>query len=144
MANYECVIRTNYFHVKDEDQFQALMDVVSADSLEFWEKKDENGSPVFAFGSIGPVYGIPHLIEGGESEADEESYDELLYQLKDLVAEGEAVIIMEAGHEKLRYVSGNATIVTSETVDYVNLERAALKLARELLGASDYTPEMCY
>lgn len=144
MANYECVIRTNYFHVKDEDQFRALMDVVSADSLEFWEKKDENGSPVFEFGSIGPVYGIPHLIEGGESEADEESYDELLYQLKDLVAEGEAVIIMEAGHEKLRYVSGNATIVTSETVDYVNLERAALKLARELLGASDYTPEMCY
>ena len=47
MANYECVIRTNYFHVKDEDQFRALMDVVSADSLEFWEKKDENGSPVF-------------------------------------------------------------------------------------------------
>lgn len=144
MANYECVIRTNYFHVKDEDQFRALMDVVSADSLEFWEKKDENGSPVFAFGSIGPVYGIPHLIEGGESEADEESYDELLYQLKDLVAEGEAVIIMEAGHEKLKYVTGTATVITSRAVVYIDLDKAACESARGLLDNPDYDPVMCY
>lgn len=144
MANYECVIRTNYFHLKDRDRFRALMDVVSAGNLEFWEKKDENGSPEFAFGCFGPVYGIPHHVEGGEYEADEESYDEFLYQLKDLVADDEAVIIMEAGHEKLQYVSGNATIVTSGAVEYVDLERAALQLAKQLLDAPDYDPAMCY
>lgn len=144
MANYECVIRTNYFHVKDQNRFHALMEVVTAGNLEFWEKKDGNGSSVFAFGSYGSVYGIPHLMDGGEYGADEESYDEFLYQLKNLVADGEAVIIMEAGHEKLRYVSGNATIVTSETVEYIDVERAALQLARELLDAPDYEPKMYY
>ena len=144
MANYECVIRTNYFHVKDRDRFRALMDVVTAGNLESWEKDDGNGSSVFAFGSYGTVYGIPHLVEGGEYGVDEESYDEFLYQLKDLVAEDEAVIIMEAGHEKLRYVSGNATIVTSKTVEYIDLEQAALKLCRKLLHDPDYDPAMCY
>ena len=144
MANYECVIRTNYFRVKDEERFRALVDVVSAGNLEFWENKDENAFPVFAFGSFGAVSGIPHLGEGGEYEADEESYDEFLYQLKDLVAEDEAVIIMEAGHEKLNYASGNATVVTCRTVEYVDLEKTALKLCRKLLHDPDYDPAMCY
>lgn len=143
MANYECVIRTNYFHVKDPERFRTLLDVVSAGNLEFWEKKDENGFPVFAFGSYGTVYGIPHLMNGWKYRADEESYDEFLYQLKDLIAEDEAVVIMEAGHEKLRYVSSNATIVTGKTIECVDLERAALKLVREILDAPDYATEMC-
>lgn len=144
MANYECVVRTNYFHVKDEERFRALMDVVSAGNLEFWEKKDEKGSPTFAFGSDGTIYGISNITEGSKCEADEEFCDEFLYQLKDLVADSEAVIIMEAGHEKLKYVTGTATVITSRAVVYIDLDKAACESARGLLDNPDYDPVMCY
>ena len=41
MANYSCVIRTNYFHVKDEEKFKDLMGhaVGNADSVMLWEEK---------------------------------------------------------------------------------------------------------
>lgn len=50
MANYECVSRTNYFHVKDAETFREFMDSVIADDLHLWEEKDNDNNTVFAFG----------------------------------------------------------------------------------------------
>ena len=33
MANYECVSRTNYFHVKDAELFREFMDTVINDEV---------------------------------------------------------------------------------------------------------------
>lgn len=40
MANYLCSVRTNYFHVKDEDEFRELMSRVygSEDNIDLWQK----------------------------------------------------------------------------------------------------------
>lgn len=42
MANYLCSVRTNYFHVKDEDEFRELMSRVygSEDNIDLWQKTD--------------------------------------------------------------------------------------------------------
>ena len=65
MANYECVSRTNYFHVKDTELFRKFMDTVIADDIHLWEEKDSNINIVFAFGCEGTIYGIPD--ENGNS-----------------------------------------------------------------------------
>lgn len=40
MANYECTVRTNYFHVKDEEAFRKLVEgIVSEYGIKLFEKK---------------------------------------------------------------------------------------------------------
>ena len=59
MANYQCAIRTNYFHVQVPELFRQFMARVygTEGSVELWEDKDTNGQPVFAFGSYGVTAG---------------------------------------------------------------------------------------
>lgn len=42
MANYCCIIRTNYFHVKDVSDFENLINSVwSEDSIDVFRDRDE-------------------------------------------------------------------------------------------------------
>ena len=50
------------------------------------------------------------------------------------IAEDDAILIFEAGHEKLRYVGGSVTFITAKGVEYINLEERARKIVHELLG----------
>lgn len=54
--------------------------------------------------------------------------------LRACAAEDDAILIFEAGHDKLRYVGGGVTIITAKGVEYINLEESARKIVRELLG----------
>ena len=47
MANYNCSIRTNYFHVKDAEKFREFMNHVlgSEDNIDLWEKTDNSATP---------------------------------------------------------------------------------------------------
>ena len=124
MSNYYGVVRTNYFHVKDEEQFRALMAkaIGDEDGIELWDdEKDRNGSQVFGFGVYGGISGV--LNHDG---------------LKECVAEDDAILIFEAGHEKLRYVGGGVTIITSKNIEYLNLQDVGCRKARELLGNDDW------
>lgn len=60
------------------------------------------------------------------------------------VAEDDAVIIMESGNEKLRYVTGCATIITSKGVDGVDVVDIAIQKARELLGNPTWDSQCDY
>lgn len=123
MATYHCTIRTNYFHVKDEEKFQAAMKEVCADNaVSIWEEKDQTGCSVFCFGVYGRIFGI------------NDSCDEFIERLQECVADNDAIIIIEAGNESLRYVTGKATIITSHKAECFNITRLAEKKAMELLG----------
>ena len=133
MSNYYGVVRTNYFHVKDEEQFRALMAKTAGDEdgIELWDDViDGDGNPMFGFGVYGGISGVLN----DEDEYDDDSYDRFIDDLKECVAEDDAILIFEAGHEKLRYVGGGVTIITSKGVEYINLEESARKIVRELLG----------
>lgn len=144
MANYECITRTNYFRVKDPDAFRELMGIVSGDLFSFWEQEDKDGIPMFAFGCYGDIQGIPHENKESDVVVDDNSYDHFVEELKRHVAEGEAVILMTAGHEKLRCVEGDALVITGKGTGFINLSTAAVKLASEMLGDPDYDPRMDY
>lgn len=139
MANYYCTIRTNYFHVKDEEAFRTLIkETHCEDTMHIFEDKDKNGNKVFGFGTYGTIFGIP--IDGEE----EEDYSSFENNLQSLVADDDAIIIFEAGYEKLRYVVGVATIITSKNVNCILLANEAIAKARTMLNNQEWDTKCMY
>lgn len=138
MANYECTVRTNYFHVKDEEAFRKLVErIVSDDRIWLFEENDSDGKKLFGFGSYGSLDGIRKDNEENDDEYDEE---EVLYQkLQSCVAEDDAVIILAAGNENLRYVTGDAVCITHDKIEYLDLTRLAMAKAAEMLNDPLYS-----
>lgn len=135
MANYNAYIRTNYFHVKDPVAFQEYMKGVCADgTIDVWEGEKENRG-TFAFGCEGPIFGLPCDPEDEDAGFD---YDAFIAGLSEHVAEDDAIIILEAGHEKLRYVVGFANIITGKGSRCVCLTNVAEGIAREMLDNPDW------
>lgn len=145
MANYCCSIRTNYFHVKDPDKFKKFMENVVAceDTVDVWEETNKYGETVFGFGCYSPILGI-----GSEYNEDNDdfdyNYDDFVTGLSSLVANDDAIIILESGNEKLRYIVGSATIITSKGYEYLDISTAAVRTAAEMLGNASWDTEIDY
>lgn len=140
MANYCETCRTNYFRVTDEGRYQALFnDLTAEDEIhDFTEIRD--GVIWHAFGSYSFIT-FAYIDMDGEEEYDMGLfYDEL----QDILPDGEAFILMGAGYEKLRYVTGYTTIVTKDNIKTVNIKNEALKIARDLLKDPDWKTQMEY
>ena len=136
MANYCCTIRSNYFHVKNMDLFKDIMSKVQGneDEVKLWEEKDTNGAPVFAFGCYSTINGIPDTSgNGDEDDIDENAYDRFIDALQKCVSNDDAIIVMESGHEQLRYVVGSALIITSEEIKYFNVADLAVKETAKMI-----------
>lgn len=142
MANYECAVRTNYFHVKDEFAFKELMGkvVCSEDGLDIFERKDEKGETIYGFGCYGSIMGIS---AEGEDE-DEYSYDKFIDELRKNIELGDAIIIFEAGHEKLCSIGMYADVITSEGCNILNLEHMAVESAKNMLKNPDWETKCTY
>ena len=140
MANYECAVRTNYFHVKDEIAFKEFMGkvVCTEDDLDIFESSDEKGEMIYGFGCYGSIMG---LATEGE---DEYSYDKFIDGLQKIIESNDAIIIFEAGHEKLRSIGMYADIITSEGYNMLNLEHMAVESAKNMLKNPDWEAECTY
>lgn len=146
MSEYICTTRTNYFHVKDPVSFCDFMSRVygSADPVTLWQKQDVDGRPIFGFGTHGAIAGLRDAEADDDDMLDESAYDEFILGLQEHVAEDDAVILMEAGHEKLCYVTGAATILTSGGKEYLDLSVMAAELASEMLKNPVWRTECNY
>ena len=145
MANYCCTIRTNYFHVKDEAEFRSLMEQTygSEDTIEVWEKRDDGGNTMFGFGCYGSIAGIRNTDEE-DDDLEDTSFDRFLEELQQCVAEDDAVIIMEAGNEKMRYIVGTALILTNKACECLDISELAEKRAAELLAIPSWKTRLMY
>lgn len=143
MANYECVTRSNYFHVKDADAFRKFMDRVYG-GVDIWEEKDATGKLVFGFGAYGGICGINPPDGAADDEQYDDSYDAFINELQEHIAEDDAVIILEAGYEKMRYVVGSAIIVTHTEIEYLDISSWAVKRGAELLKNPEWTTKCDY
>ena len=139
MANYYGFTRTNYFAVKDEEKFRQVVASCQAskENPEVWEEAVD-GQTLFAFGCYGSLSGLPC---GDEEECDLGAFHSALQQV---VADGHAIIITEVGYEKLRYLVGDCTVITSQEITYTNLSDIGLAKARQLLKNPQYNPVMEY
>ena len=126
MANYMSTTRTNYFKVTDEEKYEKLFSMLcSEDNIRDFTEKREDGI-YHGFGAYGDI--------SCYNEELDEFTDEFYDGLKDILPDGEAFIMISSGYEKLRYVSGFATIVTNDGIEVISLEEAAKKKAGEMLG----------
>ena len=77
-----------------------------------------------------------------ELGVDKDTYDSgegfLLEILQKCVADDDAIIFIESGHEKLNYVAGCGTIITSKQIEHVDLLGVVLRKADEILGNPDW------
>lgn len=106
----------------------------SEDTVELFEEKDKNGNPVFGFGCYSGISGVKNAQDDDDDACDESAYDEFIEELQKCIADDDAVIILESGNEKLRYVTGSAEIITSQEVGYLSIIDLATKKAAEMLG----------
>lgn len=144
MASYTCAIRTNYFHVKDEDAFRAFSEKLYCNEgdVEVWEDKDKAGKTVFGFGCCSSLTGILSGFENTDETDD--AYDRLIKGLQEHIIEDDAVIIFESGREKLNYVNGLATVVTSKEYKYLDISDFAVEEARKMLGNKEWETNSSY
>lgn len=132
MANYMSATRTNYFHVTDPDRFRCIMNRCSGeDRIEVFTQPDELGETAYAFGVAGTFDGIPSTEE--DSDDPNQALDRFIEELQTIIRPDDACVITNAGWEKLRYVGGNALIITHDKAFNLNLTECAARKTRELL-----------
>lgn len=145
MANYCCAVRTNYFRVKNEDKFRDLISRAYGyeDDVRLWER-DRNGKTVFAFGAYSGIAGLRSAQEDENDDTDESSFDEFINGLQDCVADNDAIIIFESGNEKLRYIVGAATVITSKGYEHMDICDLAVFRAANMLENLNWNTECSY
>lgn len=139
MANYEGKTRTNYFRVKDEEYFKNVISYMGATTgtVEYWTKQEDNQT-YYAFGCTRSLLGIYKI------EKEDFDFDEAINLLQSLVHEEDAIIMLEVGYRNLEFVDACSTIITSNSIDYLNLMHSSIEKAKELLNNKDYEPECSY
>ena len=145
MANYCATTRTNYFRVTDEDMFCEIIDNMTTGEggvEPFAEKTD--GEKLYGFGCYGSISGLNRYDADGEADDEEPDYDRMIDELQAVVHPDDAIIIMEAVSEKLRYLTGFCTVITRDKVQTIDMNKQAVELAREMLGNPDYKTKMEY
>ena len=133
--------RTNYFHVKDEEEYARLFDRLEGDEdVIDLSETDKNGICEHCFGSYGYIAYCP----------DEESSGDMMpffRALQKILPEDEAFIMIEAGWQDgmgIGYygvpegVGADATVVTANDIRTLSVEDASIRLAREMLNNPDY------
>lgn len=131
MANYECVVRTNYFHVTDEGKFRGLLERFLPASCEVFTRVDDKGKNLVAFGSNEEI----------DWPEDDSTF---ISGLQECLAENDSIIVLEVGNEKLSYLVGAASIITRSGVETIDLISLAMNKAAEMLGNPNYTTQCEY
>ncbi len=140
MANYYATARSNYFAVKDETAFREWAGILGLTILEP-DHRDKTADGLLRLG-IASGYNDD---SGGwpTSLTDEETGDyediDVAEQLVAHLADGEVAVLIEAGNEKLRYISGLAVAVNNKgrtvIVDLDSIYTAARKLGPNITRA---------
>lgn len=141
MANYYCTSRTNYFRVTDEQKYAALYAGLygSEDSVEDFTEK-HNSELWHGFGSEGWM----GWRVDPDDEPDCDGMDGFYEALQEILPDDEAFIFMEAGAEKLRYVTGYVVVVTAKKIRYMSLADWAVASAKDMLGNPDFQTKTEY
>lgn len=96
MANWYGTCRSNYFRVKDEAAFAEMLG-------EFEARLITNSDGLVGFISDDEYGGIPNRYD-----EDEDEYTSITETIGEHLAENQVCVIVEAGAEKARYVTGRA------------------------------------
>ncbi len=132
MANYECASRTNYFRVTDDERFnQRIAGKLTSDDgndVSVWSRTEDEVKK-YAFGAYGEI-----LYEGIPLTDSEE----FLTEMQEILPDGEAFVLEEVGHEKLRYLSNMAYVITKYDSACIDLDAFIRRKVREIVQDDTY------
>lgn len=121
MANWYGTSRSNYFKVKDNDAF---VEALNLTGIEHTFSKDDN----------------TFMVQGGDegywpaSYFDEDADDDIEFDIIQVIqahlADDEVCVLMSAGAEKLRYVTGDAQAFTNKKVISISINEIYAKAAK--------------
>lgn len=128
MAKFDCVFRTSYFCVTDEQAYEEFKKHIvvrdNINDINFWHKRgdfmesdevkfDTDRAIKHAFGGYTQIRGYED-IENYYSKLTYQFHDYNLFlsKLSEIIAPGSACIITEAGNNGLRFIGAKADIVT--------------------------------
>lgn len=126
MANYYATTRSNYFRVKDRQLFSEEMEACDIRVLEHTTDPDLICITSDLDG------GWPSHREVPRTEDNPYSFEEvdMTEILPKHLQEGEVAVLMEVGHEKLRYLVGAAQAVSWDgRIESVDLEKEIMEVA---------------
>lgn len=141
MANYCGLTRTNYFRVRDVDKFKDIIRRIQCHEGESLTIMEEtiNNVPHYGFYVEGVINGL--IPTDDDAYIPEDEYDEpeadrdyMLRELSKVIDPEDAILIMEIGNEKMRYLIGYADVITAKGCTAVNLSMEAIVKARKILG----------
>lgn len=145
MANVESSARSNFFKVKDDEQF--LNWVGEFGNI---EAHYEDGKFVLleAHGEGWPFTRdyeepIEHETEDGRKITLYDEEIDFADELSEHLAEGEVAVLEEAGHEKLRYVFGHAVAVNHKG-EQLHVDLTDIYEKVKEAGWSDHVTEAAY
>lgn len=140
MADYEGMTRTSYFRVKSPKRLKEILKRCSSEGTQIELTETViNGKKHYSFCCESCITGLRLKKTALQ---DTGSYSKLISALQSNLYPGEAMVIMEVGHEKLRYLVAAATVITKDACEEINLCNCASKAARKLLGNPNYTLRM--
>jgi len=134
MSNYYGYARSNYFKVKDKEQFKQLCSNLNVEMIE----KDDKVGFICSEDDCGS---LPSSVY---DEINEDDVDiDLIDEISNHLVEGEVAVMMESGHEKLCYVTGYAVAVNWKGEEIsISLndiyEKAQKELGGENISRAEY------
>lgn len=135
MANYDEMTRSNYFRIKSEEKFREICKNLQGEvDFKITEKDGVK------YGFIGGMDSIQYFDE----EDGENNVDWFFDQLKEVVADDDAILITIIGNEKLLYLTGYCIIITSKEVRCIDIEKESMKTAKEMLNNPEWETQNSY
>jgi hypothetical protein len=109
MANYEPYARSNYFAVKDRAAFAAFCDRWNLHLVE--KSTQEDPASVMVGFLCDDEQGFPNELQDDTGIAHDVDF---MSELAEYLTDDAVAIVMEIGHEKLRYLVGYAVAVNAQ------------------------------
>ena len=106
MSSWNGTSRSNYFRVKDVDAFKAWAEGTDLRVLE--DLGDMFGIAPSDYSEDGSWPSYRSVAPDNDEDSDDEQEVDLVVELRHHLADGEVCVLMSAGAEKLRYITGNA------------------------------------
>ncbi len=135
MANYCGAARSNYVRIENREGLRQSLEPFAIDLNE----KQQEGEHFCCFLSTTDSGGWPDFVEDDEGNELEFSFEELVMPY---VKEGECLVVMESGAEKLRYIIGcaSALVRKGDKMEVVSLTLNDIyQLAKDNLGVTNIT-----
>jgi len=131
MADYIGAFRSSYFRVEDENTYESLKCYLAGDDAEFWDK-ERDGEIYHCFGGYIDLSNCIEdaICEDGESDK-EPNHGRFMEELSKIIKEGDACVIMSAGHDKLDYIAGDVAVITKDHVEIDSLVNRAEEIMRD-------------